>query len=474
MDAPTVSIVIAAFNADAYVAQAVESALSQKNVPLEVIVVDDGSTDGTRAALEAFGHRIRCESQAHFGVSAARNRGLASSRGEFVAFLDADDWYMPGKLADQVGLLRQNSKLGAAHSGWTLVNEAAEPIETVTPWTMAPKLNLETWLMWKPVFLGAMLFRRDWLLRVPPFDPDLQRSEDLDLILRLSAAGCRMAWIRRPTVCYRQTPTSLTRDTPALAMSLMSVLDRFFGRTPLPKRARRIERKVRYFSLMWVVGILWEAGQLEAVADYLAESRRWSDLSPEYAACDWFGRLVRWTSPRSRAARPIHEAYPLFQQALGLEDSAWAPLRDKLDWLDGVWNEYLAGNRTAAFESLQRYGRRTARGLVKAAHAGLLSGAATCSTEVVDRFCADIMQLGWVSPPERSETGTLYLTVFAQSVFHRRWREAMAAFRRAVQVAATWRAAGVWYRFFRAALEYYLRPARRNRQTYSRATAERS
>ena len=472
VEAPTVSVVIAAFNASAYLAQAIESALAQENVPPEVIVIDDGSTDATPAVLEAFGDRIRWESQPHLGASAARNRGLSLARGEFIAFLDADDWFLPGKLADQVGLLRSDGKLGAVHSGWIRVDPMGNPIETITPWNAAPRLDLETWLMWKPVFLGAMLFRRHWFDRISQFRPELRLSEDLDLILRLSVSGCRMRWIRRPTVCYRQNPVSLTRDKAELARSLMAVLDSFYSRGDLPGRVRRIEARVRYFSVMWIAGVLWEAGQLEAMSEYLRESLAWSALSPEFVAYDWFGRLVQRTNRRTEVGRAIRDAYPLFRRAMAVDDRQWEPIEDNLDWLEGVWYEYLQGNENEAFESLKRHGRRTPRGLVKAAHAGLLSAASTCSTNVVDRFCTDVMRLGWVSPRERGEMGTLYLTVFAQSVFHRRWREAVTAFRRALVVGATWRAAGVWYRFLRAALTYYLRPEGRNRQTYSRGTLE--
>src|SRR5688572_976564 len=102
---PLVSVIMPVHNRAAWVARAMTSALEQTYSPLEVIVVDDGSTDGTRRELDRFGDRLTVVSQPQAGAYAARNRGLRAARGEFIAFLDSDDRWLPHRLARQMPLM---------------------------------------------------------------------------------------------------------------------------------------------------------------------------------------------------------------------------------------------------------------------------------------------------------------------------------------------------------------------------------
>ena len=110
--APTVSVIIPAFNAGWCVRKAIDSVLAQDYADSEVIVVNDGSTDDTAAVLASYGSAIRLIDQPNGGMSNARNAGIRAARGEFLAFLDSDDWWLPGKLTQQVELLRRHPELG--------------------------------------------------------------------------------------------------------------------------------------------------------------------------------------------------------------------------------------------------------------------------------------------------------------------------------------------------------------------------
>ena len=110
----SVSLVIATFNHARLLAEAIDSALSQTLDPVDVVVVDDGSTDDTPAVLARYDARIRVLRQPNRGLAAARNAGLAATRGTYVAFLDADDVLAPAKLAEQVAVLER-----APTVGWT-------------------------------------------------------------------------------------------------------------------------------------------------------------------------------------------------------------------------------------------------------------------------------------------------------------------------------------------------------------------
>ena len=98
---PNVSVIIPAYNAEAFIADTVQSVLDQTYQDFEIIVVDDGSKDGTVAALEPFGSRVHVHTQTNGGVARARNAGVALASGEFIAFLDADDLWLPQKLERQ-------------------------------------------------------------------------------------------------------------------------------------------------------------------------------------------------------------------------------------------------------------------------------------------------------------------------------------------------------------------------------------
>jgi len=110
MEQPSVSVVIPVFNGERYLQQAIASALEQTYPPHEVVVVDDGSTDASRSIVESFGGKVICKIQQNLGPSAARNLGTEVSTGEWIAYLDADDYWLPDKLEKQIE--RDESDLG--------------------------------------------------------------------------------------------------------------------------------------------------------------------------------------------------------------------------------------------------------------------------------------------------------------------------------------------------------------------------
>ncbi|QYO66339.1 glycosyltransferase family 2 protein [Leptolyngbya sp. 7M] len=116
-DSCRISVVIPTYNYGRYIAEAIGSALGQSLAPAEIIVVDDGSADDTAAVVAGFGDAVKYIRQENAGVSAARNRGVAGSSGELIAFLDADDIWEPTKLEKQAALFRADSDIGLVHCG---------------------------------------------------------------------------------------------------------------------------------------------------------------------------------------------------------------------------------------------------------------------------------------------------------------------------------------------------------------------
>ncbi|HEY5957340.1 MAG TPA: glycosyltransferase family A protein, partial [Polyangiaceae bacterium] len=121
---PKVTAVIPTYNRREYVQEAIDSIIAQTFRDYEIIVVDDGSTDGTREALPArYGERIRYLWQTNQGESAARNHALSLAMGQYIAFLDSDDLWLPDKLTKQVALLEQRQDIGAAFCQAWIINE---------------------------------------------------------------------------------------------------------------------------------------------------------------------------------------------------------------------------------------------------------------------------------------------------------------------------------------------------------------
>ncbi|NEP90139.1 MAG: glycosyltransferase family 2 protein [Okeania sp. SIO2C2] len=285
---PRVSVIIPVYNGDRYIRQAIESILSQTYQSYEIIVIDDGSTDNTSLVLEPYVKAIRYIYQKNQGVSAARNHGIDLARGELIAFLDADDFFLPDKLTAQVGVFDAQPNLGIVHSGWRRVNQDGETIKDETPWDYVPKLDLEAWLRWKPIgTMGTLMFRRDWLQQVGNFEAGLGQAEDVDLVLRLALQGCEADWLRESTVCYRQHDRNTMRDGVSQARSINRVLDKFFASESLPLEVRLLEKQVRYNTLVWSSWYLYYTGFYSEMVEYLQRSWKYSPFLPVGTVINW-------------------------------------------------------------------------------------------------------------------------------------------------------------------------------------------
>jgi hypothetical protein len=285
--APQVSAVIPTYNCAPYIGQAIDSVLNQTYTNCEIIVVDDGSKDNTPLVLEKYGDRIRYIYQQNQGVSVARNRGIELARGEFVAFLDADDFFFFDKIAAQMAVFAAQPNIGIVHSGWRLVNSKGEPLRDVKPWENIPKLDLEMWLRWKPVLPSAMVFRRSWLQRAGGFDPRFPPAEDTDLALRLALMGCETAWLKQVTVGYRQHEQSAMHKGLPQANSLAAVIDNFFAKPEVPDKIRLLERQIKYSTLVWIAWYLHRTGHPVEMAQFLQRSWHYTPYLPVETVINW-------------------------------------------------------------------------------------------------------------------------------------------------------------------------------------------
>lgn len=199
----TVSVVIPTRNMGEYVVSAVESALSQSAPPHQVIVVDDGSTDGTFERLQSFGPPVQLLRGPGLGSAVARNLGLLAATGTYVAFLDADDLWYPRKLELQLADLAAKG----ATFGYTDYVSGPAPSQTgmrmLDNFPEAPEgLVFEKLLRRNFVLTSSVIVRRDELARSGIFRPSLIGGQDIDLWLRLARVA-RFACMREPLTFYR-------------------------------------------------------------------------------------------------------------------------------------------------------------------------------------------------------------------------------------------------------------------------------
>ena len=282
-----VSVIIPAYNGELYISDAIESVLAQTYRDYEIIVVDDGSTDDTSKIVQAYGDRVHYIYQENQGVAAARNQGIKVSTGKYIAFLDQDDFFLEDKLSEQVSCLKLHPAAGMIHSGWQRVNYCGEALGKVEPWHQAPILDLEQWLLWKPVLLSAMMFQRHWLDRVQGLDAQFKQVCDLDLAWRLTLIGCPTIWLKQVTVCYREHDRNDSLNTIVQAQETVAVLDKFFALAAVPESIRMMETSCRYYTMVWCAWRLYNTGYLNEMKHYLIKSFRHSSKNPTETVLHW-------------------------------------------------------------------------------------------------------------------------------------------------------------------------------------------
>ena len=217
MSRPLVSVVIPAFNAERFLGEAIESVLAQTYEPLETIVVDDGSSDGTVAVAGAYSEVTVIE-QPNAGPSAARNRGFAASRGDFIAFHDSDDLMTTDKLEVQAGVLINEAEVGCVLAEQELLVEPGAELPfwvegSKVPILMPPRPpELADEPMVHPM---TMVVRREVFERIGGFDESMRAAEDFDWMLRASEAGIEIARLSEVLLRRRVHPDSLTQDAAA-------------------------------------------------------------------------------------------------------------------------------------------------------------------------------------------------------------------------------------------------------------------
>lgn len=224
---PRVSIVMANYNYGRFLPLAVESVLGQTVADWELIIVDDGSTDDSQHVIGRYLHdgRIRFFPVNHLGQPAAKNAGLAQCRGEFIAFLDADDAWLPVKLEQQLALFAQRPEVGIVGTGRTLMDERGVPLPYIQPPLPRGRVLAD---LFRDNFLcfSSVMVRRVVFEHVGGFDPSLNLAIDYDLWLR-AAAHYEVECVPEALVQYRAGHANLSRRLGERIKTALLIMRRF-------------------------------------------------------------------------------------------------------------------------------------------------------------------------------------------------------------------------------------------------------
>jgi len=294
----TVSVVIPTYNYGRYIAEAIDSALAQTYAPLEIIVVDDGSTDDTRAVLAPYGDKIRTICQQNAGVAAARNTGIAAARGEYIAFLDSDDLWHPRKLELQMARFDADPSLGLVHCGVEIFDSDGRTTGTIEHGLdgriAAALLRLDEEVLSAPG--TSIVVPRRVAEEVGGYDVRLAPSEDWDFCYRV-AVRYPVAFVPELLVRYRLHGSGGHMNIPRMEHGMMLAFEKAFAVRDAEVQALRRSSYGRLHRIL--AGCYFQLRKPRPFVRHLVQSLRYDPRNLGYfAAYPW--RVMR----RRRAATP--------------------------------------------------------------------------------------------------------------------------------------------------------------------------
>jgi len=219
--APLVSVVIPAYNVAPYIRQAVESALNQTVTDIEVLVIDDGSTDGTIEQLSKIGdRRLRIIRRTHAGVSVTRNVGIQMAGAPYIGFLDGDDIWLPQKLEKHLSLMEVHPDTDLTFSLSRVIDETGRTI-SLPLLQPAGVITFQELLRENIVWTSSsVVVRKEGFLKAGLFDPDLVPCEDYDMWLRMARLRPdNLRCVKEVLTLYRRRPDQLTMDWRTVSLS---------------------------------------------------------------------------------------------------------------------------------------------------------------------------------------------------------------------------------------------------------------
>lgn len=277
---PSVSVIIPCLNAEETLAEAIDSVLTQTVEPLEVLVIDDGSVDRSVAVAASFGTQVRVLQNTLGGPGAARQIGVNAARGEFIAFVDADDILDPTKHEKQLAILENSDPHTLVHTGATIFwsDNRHPPVERPGG-EQATGQCLRVVFERNPVCGASTMLRRSVILELGNYDPDLFGTEDFGMSLN-AAACCDFVYIPEPLYRIRRHGANLSSRPCHMAYVHWLAQERFRQQQP-EAFARLPEQSVRQYMIDPVVRATKDAHYRRDNRDYARLLQLAWNLAPQ-------------------------------------------------------------------------------------------------------------------------------------------------------------------------------------------------
>ena len=266
---PRVSVIIPTYNRSKLLRVAIESVLAQTYPNIEIIVVDDGSTDDTAEVVAQYVGRVTYLRQANQDVAAARNTGIRAASGEYLTFLDDDDLIMPTKIERQVQVLASRPKVGLVHCRFYYADKDGNYLYKaglLPEGKVLPRLVCSNF-----VWVGAPLIRRRCFDQVGLFDEEIPSvTADWDMWLRIAQAGYRFACVQEVLGAYRIQRDSMMSDVAKLERGMLAVLEKVFSDPQLPADVAALKEQAHGTIRFWIGCRYYDTGQWEDAQRNLA------------------------------------------------------------------------------------------------------------------------------------------------------------------------------------------------------------
>lgn len=245
---PKVSVIIPTYNRANYICEAIDSVLNQTFQDFEIIVVDDGSTDNTREVLEQYNKRIKYFYKTNGGEASARNLGVERSNGEYIAFLDSDDLWLPDKLKKQMTVFEKNSDIGLVYAQVYSIDKNGHLTGQIKP--AKPARNLNDLLDGHRISMMTVVVKKTDLLKAGLFDKEIKVAVDTDMWIRL-ARNIKIDFIEEPLAKYRWHSNNISNSIEEMYLGHIKIFKKILTDNSLqiPKRIKKLKLAREYYLL---------------------------------------------------------------------------------------------------------------------------------------------------------------------------------------------------------------------------------
>lgn len=287
---PTVSVIIHTYNNEKFIGETIDSVLNQTYNDYEIIVVDDGSEDGTRDALLPYMQKIRYHYKENGGIASAKNTGISLSNAEFIAFLDHDDLWVPDKLKIQMEYFDVHPHIGLVYAKYASFRDDKElrtkPEKGYSGWIFKNLLSKSI------VQTSTVMVKRECLNAVGPYDESFKLADEYDMFLRI-AKRFQCGFVDKRLTRYRVHDMNASKNDLLFDKENLRVFKKVYnGYTDLDEKEKKILRKRIAMYSIKVAGGLYNQGQLEESMKYQKEARKYLPFHKKLFHCIGISKLA--------------------------------------------------------------------------------------------------------------------------------------------------------------------------------------